>query len=222
MTTNNKDNNEWDFNNLKLSDAPKKEQEILTPKKVQKPTAKTKLILDEAPPLKTKTRSEMAHEMQGNQDRDESDVYNLASVPKRGIACIIDFGFLAAIFYFVSFSAPYTRKIIQYCLDLYKLEFFIPERFVMSLIIFLTGFITLFCLVIIPLSFFNHSFGKKILGLKVRGKHKYTISVGEAIKRELIMKPISVLIIAGFVTPFFSKNKLSIHDMLTDTFVIED
>jgi uncharacterized RDD family membrane protein YckC len=36
------------------------------------------------------------------------------------------------------------------------------------------------------------------------------------------MKPIGMIILAGFFTPFFTKDQLAIHDMVTDTFVIDD
>jgi uncharacterized RDD family membrane protein YckC len=86
----------------------------------------------------------------------------------------------------------------------------------------LLGILAVLFLIIIPVSFFNTSFGKKIFNLKIRGRERYTISLSLAVKRELILKPLSIIILAGFITPFFSKNRLSIHDMIAETIVIEE
>jgi len=85
---------------------------------------------------------------------------------------------------------------------------------------FLNGFFIAFIFIIIPLSFYNSSFGKKLLGISVRGTNSYTISLSQAIAREIIIKPLSLLTLVGFVTPFFSKKKQSIHDMIIGTLVI--
>lgn len=183
---------------------------------------KQKLILDTGSVPRTKTRSAMAMELQGEIEKDEGDVYSLAPEWKRGIAFIIDLFFTVGILHSVKVAAPFLRKLIQFFLDNYKLQFIVSEAFVMNTIIVVSGFAALFFLIVIPVAFFNYSLGKKILGLRVRGGDKYTISISQALSRELIMKPLSILIIAGFVTPFFSKRKLSIHDMITHTFVIED
>jgi uncharacterized RDD family membrane protein YckC len=76
--------------------------------------------------------------------------------------------------------------------------------------------------VVIPVAFFNTSFGKKIMGLRIRGIETYSLSVSTAFSRELIMKPISIILIAGFITPFISKKALSVHDFLAKTIVIKD
>lgn len=57
------------------------------------------------------------------------------------------------------------------------------------------------------MALFNNSFGKKILKLKVRGDEKYTLSINEAITREFIAKPLSIACLAGFILPFFNKEK---------------
>lgn len=180
------------------------------------------LVLDTGAVPRTKTRSAMALEMDGGAEKETGDVYNCAPLYKRAIAFIIDSLFLVGLYYLVELIAPLWLKIIHYFLDSYKLQLMIPEALVIKAIFFVGGFMSLFFLVVIPVAFFNHSLGKKILGLKVRGEDKYSISIMTAFSREIIMKPISLLILAGLITPFFSKKKLSIHDMITHTFVVED
>ncbi|MBC7429362.1 MAG: RDD family protein [Bacteriovorax sp.] len=180
------------------------------------------LALDEGAIPRTKTRSAMAMEIQDQENVELKDEYSFAPLPKRAVAFGLDIIFLATILFIVKFSAPILRKLVQYFMDSYKLKFMIPEEIVMKIIMGGSGLIALFFLIVIPVAFFNNSFGKKIMGLRVRGNGKYTISITQAFKRELIFKPLSIVIIAGFITPFFSKKRLSIHDMLADTIVIED
>lgn len=217
----NKDNGDWDFGNLQV----KEETEEKTNTRRMRPDkilTKKDLTLDEKNIPKARTRTALAKEMQTVDDSNDADVYELAPIPKRAIAFIIDSAFLVAILFSVQMTAPLIRKILQHFLDVYRLHFLISDNLVMKMILFSSAFLALFFLVIIPVSFFNHSLGKKMTGLKVRGIEKYTLTLGEAIKRELIMKPISILIVAGFVTPFFSKQRLSIHDMVMKTLVVED
>lgn len=220
---------EWDF---AVVGSPIKVQEdkvepAPSASKVKKPLKlekkQSKLTLDEAAlPPRHKTRSAMASELEKEKTKKEEDVYDLAPVSKRGAAFVLDVGFLAAVLYATKMLAPLWRTLVQLFLDRYKLQFIIPEPLVMKTIMGISGFFALFFLVVIPVAFFNTSFGKKIAGLRVRSSDHYTISITQAFKRELIFKPLSILIIAGFITPFFSKMRLSIHDMLAGTFVIED
>ncbi|MDD4974918.1 MAG: RDD family protein [Bacteriovorax sp.] len=180
------------------------------------------LALDQSAVPRTKTRSAMALEIQEAEEDALKDEYSFAPLPKRAIAFVLDTIWLAAILFVVKFSSPLLRKLIQYFMDNYKLKFMISEPIVMNGIVGISGSLALFFLIVIPVAFFNTSLGKKILGLRVRGNGKYTLSISQAFKRELIMKPLSIVILAGFITPFISKKHLSIHDMLSDTLVIED
>ncbi len=219
---------EWDFSvdtsSVKKEDQESKEHKKPEVKKTRVLEKKTpKLTLDEAAlPPRNKTRSAMALELEKEEAKKEEDVYSLAPIPKRGIAFILDVLFQAALVYLTKMSAPLWRILIQLFLDRYKLHFIIPEPQVMKIIMGVSGFMSFFIFVVIPIAFYNTSFGKKLMGLRVRGSERYTISISQAFKRELIFKPISVLILAGFITPFFSKMRLSIHDMLANTFVMED
>jgi uncharacterized RDD family membrane protein YckC len=218
------ENQEWEFDavspKIKSKNQTKTESQVKRAHIIaKKPTS---LALDEGAIPRTKTRSAMAMDIQGQENVELKDEYTFAPLPKRAVAFGLDTIFLAAIIYVVKFSAPISRKLVQYFMDSYKLKFMIPEEMVMKIIMGGSGLIALFFLIVIPIAFFNNSFGKKIIGLRVRGNGKYTISISQAFKRELIFKPLSIAIIAGFITPFFSKKRLSIQDMLADTIVIED
>lgn len=217
--TNRKDSEDedWEFN---VNPPEVKYEEA---KDIKRVTSRQKnLALDEAAVPRTKTRSAMALEIEGVKDDELKDVYSFAPLPRRAVAFVLDAVFLFAIIFAVRFTTPFWRKLIQYFMDHYKLKFLVSESMVVNIIMGLSGFLALFFLIVIPVAFFNTSLGKKILGLRVRGIEKYTISISDAFKRELIMKPLSIAIIAGFITPFISKKRLSIHDMLTHTFVIKE
>lgn len=214
---------EWEFS--KLAPSPKETASVdipTAPNKKIRALKKQSLVLDTGAVPRTKTRSAMALEMDDGPEKEMGDVFNCAPLYKRAIAFIIDSLFLVGLYYLVELIAPLWLQLIYYFLDSYKLQLLIPEALVIKSILLVSGFMALFFLVVIPVAFFNHSLGKKILGLKVRGEDKYSISIMTAFSRELIMKPISLLILAGLVTPFFTKKKLSIHDMITHTFVVED
>ncbi|MDO9184255.1 MAG: RDD family protein [Bacteriovorax sp.] len=181
-----------------------------------------KLVLDEESIPKSKTRSAMAQEVQDNEEVVLKDIYSYAPLHKRALAFILDIFFLGGIYYIVNLISPILIGFVKYFINEYKFDSVIPETFLENSSLFFSGSVLLFFFVIIPVSFYNSSFGKMILGLKVRGAQKYTISISEAIKREFIFKPISIVIIAGFVTPFISSKRLSIHDMIAKTFVIEE
>lgn len=225
----NKNTEEWHFSDVMI----KRPIEQMPPSSTSSKTSKSKearvpirkerkLTLDVGAVPRTKTRSAMAMEMQGLEDKKSGDLYDLAPFPKRAIAFILDSIFLVALLRGAKSASPVIRSLIQFFLDKYNLQFIIPETLVMKIILGLTTFGMLFFFILIPVAFYNHSFGKKILGLRVRGEERYTISIFQALKRELIMKPISIAIIAGFITPFYNEKRQSIHDKLTHTFVIED
>jgi uncharacterized RDD family membrane protein YckC len=184
------------------------------------PKKEARLTLDESAVPKAKTRSAMAMEVRPEEDLKDEFIY--ATYPKRAIALIFDLSFLAATGLGIKFLSTIFRTLIQYFMDSYKLKFMIPEPMIMNLIFGISGFLAIFFLIVIPLAFFNVSFGKKLLGLRVRGSEHYTVSIFEAFKREVIFKPLSIVLIAGFITPFFSKTRASIHDMLAHTIVITE
>ncbi len=219
-----RDDNQWDFTSIqpKLNNKePKNFQQfqITDSNSIKKKSQNTELELDNASVPKPKSRTTMANEIyEKNQVID--DIYNYASPIRRGVALLIDLLFSFGLSILVYTSAPLSRKLIQIYIDKYNLQLLLPESITLKLIIAINGFLIAFFFIIIPLSFYNSSLGKKLIGISVRGTNSYTISISQAILRELIMKPISILIAVGFVTPFFTKKKQSIHDMLSETIVI--
>lgn len=221
-----KGEDEWEFTAVGSKIQLEKAKEPPKPHKRDKIITKQKkdqsLVLDEGAVPRTKTRSAMALEIQGNKEDELKDVFSLASYIKRAIAFVFDLAFLAALAYIARLTSPLVRMLVELFMDRYKFKFHIAESDVMNAITGVNGVFLVFFLVIIPVAFFNTSLGKKIMGIRIRGTEKYTLTITEAFKREVILKPLSIALIAGFITPFFSKKRQSIHDMLAKTIVIEE
>ena len=181
-----------------------------------------KLKIDENSYRPAKTRMQLYNELKKDEVVVDLDVYEYASYFERGAALALDAIFIFVLYQIVIFITPYEFNSIQYFLNNYNTEFIFGEAILLSMLFILTTITTAFIGVIIPMAFFNHSFGKKFLKLKVRGVDKYTISINEAIVREFFYKPISIISIAGFILPFYDKEKRSFHDKMVKTIVIKD
>lgn len=220
-----KKSDEWDFSKVNI-DVKKDKTITTTTTKVAINSAHKKkaptLELDTSSVPKTRTRTQLFNEMASQEVKDEGDLFTYASLIKRGAAFLFDSLILVMIAYLGFMATPIYKTAINLFLDKYKLQLLFPEAIAINIFMGLMIFVGVFFLVIIPLAFFNHSFGKKILKLKLRGDEKFTLSISQVIKRELLFKPLSVILLAGFIMPFFTKHKQSLHDFLSHTIVIED
>lgn len=78
--------------------------------------------------------------------------------------------------------------------------------------------ITMFFLHVIPSIIWLKSLGKKFFKIRIghadddRGARSFQIFL-----REVIAKPISILVLLGFVLPFFNSRKRSVHDFIAGT-----
>lgn len=181
-----------------------------------------KLILDDNNYRPAKTGQQLYNELKLEEKILDQDIYQYASYVERGAALLLDSVFVFILYKVVIFFTPYEFQLTQYFLDSYNLEFILGKNFLLKMILAVTAIIVAFFGLIIPTAFFNNSFGKKMLNLKVRGQEKYTITINEAIVREIILKPISIACILGFIIPFFDKEKKSLHDKIMKTLVIKD
>ena len=168
-----------------------------------------------------KSRQQLYDELRQDDEILDQDLFEYASHIGRGAALFLDVLFFFVLYKIVTFITPYLFKLTQYCLDAYKLEFMLGNGFLLRMILILTTIVVIFISVIIPMAFFNNSFGKKVFNLKVRGDETYSIAIDKAIIRELIAKPISAICIIGFIFPFFNKERKSLHDKFMKTFVIK-
>lgn len=219
---------EWEFTTVKPTinsenlNGTVKDSQVDVTEFLTRKTSETTLALDENAVPKMRTRSEMAAALLHPGDEEKDKSYTPAALATRSIALFID-GIIALIIaVVVYFSAPLVRSLVQWWMDKYKLHFLFPEPIVMKGIIALDAAILIFFFICLPVAFYNHSFGKKAVNLKVRGLGKYSLSLVQAIKRETVYKPLSILLVVGFFIPFFNKEKMALQDYLAETVVIEN
>jgi uncharacterized RDD family membrane protein YckC len=219
---------EWEFTTVKSStnnenlDETVKDSQVDDTEFLTRKTSVTPLSLDENAVPKMRTRSEMAAALihPGDEEKDES--YTPAALAARALALFIDGVIALVIAVVVYLSAPLVRSLVQWWMDKYKLHFLFPESIVMKGIMALDAAILVFFFICLPVAFYNHSFGKKAVNLKVRGLGKYSLSLVQAIQRETVYKPLSILLVVGFFIPFFNKEKMALQDYLAETVVIEN
>ena len=189
------------------------------------PRKRSSLRLDKASMNRpVKTRNELYQELNKStkgQTANEENL-NLANPILRIMALVVDVLFIAIVFKICSLIAPYELQMIQGILGKYHLQMMFSPEINLLVVLVASLFISAFFLIIIPVTFFHASLGKKITGLHVRGDNKPSLSIKQVMKRELFYKPLGMILLIGFILPFFDKRKKSLHDKLCGTFVIKN
>lgn len=184
--------------------------------------SKRKLKLDYNAKKPAKSRQQLYNEMKQDEEILDKDVYQYASLVQRGISLVLDLGFIFILYKIIVVLVPLEFKLSQYFMDQYKIQFMFGDVALTKLFFILSTVAAAFFGIIFPMAFFNNSFGKKLVGLKVRGDERYTLTISEAFMREIVMKPISMGCLIGFILPFFTgKERKSLHDKVMHTFVIK-
>lgn len=169
----------------------------------------------------SKTRNELYEELRKDDVIiNDEDHYEFPTAPLRAIAFIIDVLFILIAVKIIYLITPFEMKLIQLFLDKYKLQLMFSPEINFYLVFGITIILSAFFLIVIPVTFFQVSLGKKITGIKVRSEFQNSLSIKQIIKREIIYKPLGIVLLAGFIMPFFDKKKKSFHDKLCGTIVV--
>lgn len=215
---------EWEF---KISSNEKVEPPTKSALKLKSrgPQAKTLqkksgLTLDNAGRPQIKSRTKLSSELDQRDEKKYKDLIHYASLHRRGIAFIIDLLILVGLLKGLQLLAPLLLTFFHSYFG--HLPLVINDLFLTKIVLVGGGLFGWFVLFVIPLAFYNVSLGKKCMGLQVRGEEFFTLSLFQAMGRELFLKPLSILLVFGFITPFFTKKRQSLHDMMANTIVIED
>ena len=205
---------------------PEYQTDATTFLKQEKQENELKLDLDNSG-FKSKTRRELYKELEAsdgalNPDGEGEDLFELATLEKRGISLIIDIVFTAFVVKFALILVPFIMKGEQLFLDKYHLKLWVTDKTYFQAHVVINIVLALYFFVVVPVAFFNASFGKKILKLRVRGEGRYTITLSQAFFRELVFKPLGMACLVGFAVPFFDKKRRSLHDKMVGTFVVKD
>lgn len=169
-----------------------------------------------------KTRGELYTELSKDDKKSTGEeIFIYANPLTRGLALLLDGIFIFSLLE-ISKLIPFVEtKVIYYFLNRYGFQLWISEQSLNTFLIFLNFLGALFFLVVIPTAILNFSFGKKLTGLRVRGDERYKISIGTALRRELIYKPLGIVFLIGFIFPFFNEKRKSFHDKMSKTFVMK-
>lgn len=186
---------------------------------VEKPR---KLGLDENGYVAPKSRGELYKELASEEEILSKDVIEFPSPAMRLIALLLDLGFMYGLVLLGVKLSPLIKILVDNFLNSYQLVFMFGESVLVNITLGVSFFVLFMSFVIVPASFFNTSFGKKIMGLRVRGEGQFSLGLGQCIQRELIFKPLSIVLVFGFIMPFFDENKRSLHDRLAKTLVVKD
>jgi len=210
---------------IQISETPQKKSPKDIAKKYtppnQVPKKKESLTLEEVEYNSRATRGELYRELKKQEKILDEDVFEYANPIMRGIAFILDYIVYAGVGLVCQFLAPYEMMLWDLFLNKYNLVLNISRDLAISGITALNLMMGIFLFIVMPVAFYNRTIGKKLTGLYVRGANKYTISLTEAFKRELIWKPISLGLLVGVVMPYFNKQRQSLHDRICETIVIK-
>ena len=180
-----------------------------------------KLKLDYQAQKPAKTRQQLYNDLKSEEKYLDKDIFVYAPLLDRVIAFLLDLAFLFALYKMIIFIAPFELKLVHLFFDKYNLQFMFGDEILIKILIAASSMIIIFLGVIVPMAFFNNSFGKKLLGLKVRGDEKYTLTISEVFMREIILKPLGLGCLIGLVMPLSNKKRKSFHDKIMRTFVIK-
>ena len=183
---------------------------------------RSNLSLDKENFKPSKLRSELYEDLKKDEVPKEAYDHNFSHPIERGIGLVIDSAFIYALFKLAFLVTPLELKIMQLFLDRYHLQFMFPEITVFQVASGVNLFFFLFFMVVVPTTFFNASLGKKLTKQRVRGEGKFTLSLTQVFKRELIFKPLGVIFVVGLAMPFFDKRRQSFHDRMCKTIVVKD
>lgn len=216
---------EWEFKISLNDEVENPDKSPLKPKsrvsQLKSIQKKSELELEYSKQKNSKTRTELFAELNNIEEHKNKDLIQFASLHRRSIAFGIDLLLIGFFFHRLFILKPWALKNFHlYFANNYLLS--LSDKFLESAFLSGVGVIGVFFFLVIPLAFYNVSLGKKMIGLRVRGSELYTISLFRALGRELFFKPLSILLIIGFITPFITKKRQSIHDLIANTLVIED
>jgi uncharacterized RDD family membrane protein YckC len=132
--------------------------------------------------------------------------YNLASIPKRFVALAIDNLLIVFICRVLTFSWHYDFS-----------SFFFIYKF--------AG--VFFIIALIYYSYFESSesqatLGKRVMNLKVFDKAGNRLTAGKAVVRNIIKIICGNYFLLGFFIALLSEKKQTLHDIISDTVVVED
>lgn len=148
------------------------------------------------------------------------DTFEHAPLFKRAVAQFIDMFVIFLIFVLSAYFVPFGLKVTKRILRLFNLEYFFNTLTTPLLVQLVFIFIGIYIVFVVFLSATATTVGKKIMDLEVRDIDRPTITISQAFLREMILKPLSIISIFGILYVFVNKERKTLHDILSLTFVV--
>ena len=170
-----------------------------------------------------KSRRAVAREL--NTEKTKTDIYKVKYCSKieRITAGGIDLALLVGIVFGSHFISPMINKIIDDFLIIITSFLPLTPEFLAANGWIGVSLIGVFILYIVPSILFKRSIGKSFLNLYV-GKNSQAgrnANFAQAIMRELVFKPISILSIFGLLMMLVNRESRALHDRLSGTAVLK-
>ncbi|GAB4018012.1 MAG: hypothetical protein Fur0010_18980 [Bdellovibrio sp.] len=215
---------EWQF---KVEEEPEVEEKLKTLSPAER--VKLKSRKKEEAPLPKPTMLDLAHEKLPERKTmaqiarrtaalERYAEIEPADMSKRILSNVIDLILFAGVFgaiYF--FKDDLYREYVKY-LETQGISQIYDPKLIKEILVVGGGAIIMFFLHVVPSILFFKSFGKKICNIRIGHVEVDRRARGfQVFLREVIAKPISVMVLLGFVLPFFNSNKRSLHDFIAGT-----
>lgn len=207
---------EWSFE-LEDQAVPNAVEQVKLERSQRAPRRERAIGIEDPSKIVRKSRSAMAREMGPTRKPVKADKIP-ANLILRGFAFLIDLSLLGAGAALTLVMGGEISEIVSSFYELLGLE--IPLM-VDTYTIIATALFVYFCLNVVLVVLFRATIGKLLMGLRVRGYDFVDLKFSNAIWREFLFKPLSILLLIDFVLPLFNKDRRSLHDFLAQTMVVK-
>lgn len=212
----NQQNDSWDFTI---------EKEKIPAEEIVQETSKERklnLKLEDQKIDPSKTRNAMYEELESKFKDVEEDIVDYAPLSLRACAFFIDLSVYMTTYLLSNFTVPVTKWFFSIPMKRYHFSWTLSPLEVYYLMLGINLFILINLLLVIPPAFFGTTLGKRVAGLKIRGDKQFSIKYRTVFVREILLKPISLVVVIGVLLPFFNKKRKALHDIICKTLVIND
>ncbi|KZZ84081.1 RDD family protein [Bacillus sp. SJS] len=97
-----------------------------------------------------------------------------------------------------------------------------PESITPVILIYAAEYIAgLAYFIIMPVTSWQGTIGKKLLGLKIVNEHGGRLTIGKSILRYLSFTVSALILYIGFIMDGFTSRKQALHDMMVKTYVVK-
>jgi uncharacterized RDD family membrane protein YckC len=149
----------------------------------------------------------------------------LATIPSRIVAMLIDIAIIVFIFYLISKVFDWIDLGITNIklINIFHIEIEAKNMSESKILVFKT------CLGFVPIIYFalttyitnGQSIGKKVLGIKIISIYHHRIALWHCIERSLGYVASTLELMIGFYQVFWNPNRMTLHDRIAETIVIK-